>query len=224
MMSPKGILDILQQIYNGIDHALKKFDSISMVRWENEMIFAVSGLFDNVGDYKKQAYETTAFMIEILQNLEETNIQTNTDFHLRLSAHIGGPVTGFIKDPNCPYFNILSPSFKYLNYMKENGPIDRPWLTASFVKYLDLDIFNIQKESTFVLDDINEDIYSVQFKEGYKPPNGDEEEDVNIVMDVNEDDDEKEDVNIDLDVNDDDDEQNNVIKEEEEEIIDASDV
>lgn len=179
MMSPKGILDILQQIYNGIEMALKKFKSISMLRWENEMIFAVSGLFENVGDFKKQAFETLAFMIEILQNLEDTNIQANTDFHLRLGAHTGGPVMGFVKDPNNPCFNILSGSFKYLNFIKENCPIDRPWVTASFVKHLDTNIVDMQKEATFVSDQIEEDIYAVQFKEGYKIPDNEEDAEEN---------------------------------------------
>ncbi|KAK8898361.1 hypothetical protein M9Y10_000646 [Tritrichomonas musculus] len=178
IMSPKTMMEILDQIYDGFEETLKKFNSISMIRWENNLLTAVSGLFDNVGDFKTLAFETASFLIELTRNLEEKNIQINTDFHLRLGAHIGGPVTGFIKDPTNPYFELRSPAFKYINAMKENAPLDQPQLTESIAKHLDLSIFDISNKSVIDCGDEKVNVYFAKFKEEYKVP-------VKNIMDVN---------------------------------------
>ena len=146
------------------------------------MLFAVSGLFSYVGNYQKQAHDTAAFLLEITHQLEEINIQVNTDFHLRLGAHMGGPVMGFVQNPDTPCFDIRSATFKYMNYMKEKDCIDQLQLTQAVVQHLDKGIFDIEKNSTFEFDGGSEDIFVVKYKDGYKPPqhvdDAEEEEDM----------------------------------------------
>ena len=97
---------------------------------------------------------------------------------MRLGAHIGGPVTGFIKDPTNPYFELRSPAFKYINAMKENAPLDQPQLTESIAKHLDLSIFDISNKSVIDCGDEKVNVYFAKFKEEYKVP-------VKNIMDVN---------------------------------------
>lgn len=48
-----------------------------MIHWENDKIFTISGLFDNIGDFKLQPYESVSFLTVIIQCLEEISIQSS---------------------------------------------------------------------------------------------------------------------------------------------------
>lgn len=169
-MTPKDLLKVLEQIFQLFDDAISRYNSISMMRTENDMIYAVSGLFNNVGNFEKQANDTAGFLLEILQRIEDLNIQTSTDFHLRTAAHVGGPITGFIISPDTPYFEMLTTCIKYTSQMQDKGQTDQAQLTQSVVDYLDKSTFIAEnKYQIKSADGGKENVYSVTYQENKQP-------------------------------------------------------
>ncbi|OHT00939.1 hypothetical protein TRFO_32191 [Tritrichomonas foetus] len=167
-MTPKDLIKSMEKIYNCFDRAIQKYSSISFMRNESELIFAVSGLFDNTDDFALQARDVTGFMIEVVHYLEELNILMNTDFHLRTGAHLGGPISGYISDPDSPYFEIISDTMLYTNYIQEMGGVDLALVTETLKKYLDPNEFVFENKFDISLQNNEEpeNVYAVKFKNG----------------------------------------------------------
>ena len=138
------------------------FNCIYNIRNDNDLFISIAGLFDSKNDFKKQATSCVCYALKVRDIIEKAAYedQFNMHVHTKLTVCMGGPIIGYVENPEYPEFKFLTNLLKETDKIKSITEYDAVYINENLYKYLDKEKFEIE-EKTVLNNFVYQKIYVV---------------------------------------------------------------
>lgn len=123
------------------------FSCIYNIRNDNDQFVSVAGLFDSQNELKKQAESCLRYAIKVKKIIENIGLeeQVNMFIHTKIAVCMGGPVYGFVDDPENPEFEIFTDLMDEADRIKNHGDLDVVYINENVYNNIDRNKFEIEE-------------------------------------------------------------------------------
>lgn len=124
------------------------FSCIYNIRNDNDQLIYVAGLFDSQDELKKQAESCLRFALKVNKLIENISLedQINMFIHIKISVCMGGPIYGFVDDPNNPQIEILSDLMNEVDVIKNQADLDVVYINENIYNNINKENFEIEEK------------------------------------------------------------------------------
>ena len=139
------------------------FNCIYNIRSDIDQFVSICGLFDTQDEPQKQAESCVRYALKVKHIIENIGLeeQVNMFIHTKIAVCMGGPMNGFVDDPQNPQFQIFSDLLREADSIKNNGDIDAVYINENVYNNLIKENYEIEEKMTDEFGSFENDLQNI---------------------------------------------------------------
>lgn len=124
------------------------FGCIYNIRNDNDNFVSIAGLFDTQDELQKQAESCVRYALKVKEIVDKIGLEDRIGVFIsaRIAVCMGGPVAGFVENPENPNVEIFSDLLKESDIIKDNGEVGSVYINENVYKYLNKKNYEIEEK------------------------------------------------------------------------------
>ncbi|KAK8899300.1 hypothetical protein M9Y10_001613 [Tritrichomonas musculus] len=139
------------EIFSCFDEEIKEFELLSKVTTFAHTYSYIGGLFSEVNKPERHAEESIKFALKLLKLAPELSKKYDTEIHLTIGVHTGGPIVAGVMSFGKPTFQIIGTVSEMANQLKNKGVCDHICISRAVYELIFSVGLNVQEQGDITI-------------------------------------------------------------------------